>query len=87
MKNPFKKNKCAAQQANEGCPMGNGMNQETLASNGQTKEGLDPNKAHVYNLIIVDESGSMSGLEQVTISGINETIATIRKAQEDYADK
>ena len=87
MKNPFKKNKCAAQQANEGCPTGNGMNNETQAVNGQERQGLDPNKAHVYNLIIVDESGSMSGLEQVTISGINETIATIKKAQEDYADK
>ena len=99
MKNPFKKIKCAAQQANEGCPTGNGMNQETQAnvanglnqetqaSNGQTKEGLEPSKAHIYNLIIVDESGSMGGLEQVTISGINETISTIRKAQDDFADK
>ena len=87
MKNPFKKNKCAAQQANEECPTGNGMNQETLAGNGQEMQGLDPNKAHIYNLIIVDESGSMGGLEQVTISGINETIATIKKAQEDFADK
>ena len=50
-------------------------------------QAIDPKKAHIYNLIIVDESGSMSGLEQVTISGINETIATIRKAQEDFADK
>lgn len=87
MKNPFKKNNCAAQQANEGCPMGNGMNQETLVSNGQERESVDPNKAHIYNLIIVDESGSMSGLERVTISGINETISTIRKAQDDFADK
>ena len=87
MMNPFKKNKCAAQQANEGCPTGNGMNKETLAGNGQERMSLDPNKAHVYNLIIVDESGSMGGLEQVTISGINETIATIRKAQGNFADK
>ena len=87
MKNPFKKIKCAAQQANEGCPTGNGMNKEPLTSNDQEKVAVDPNKVHIYNLIIVDESGSMSGLEQVTISGINETIATIKKAQEDFADK
>ena len=87
MKNPFKKNKCAAQQANEECPTGNGMNNETQAGNGQERQCEDPNKAHVYNLIIVDESGSMRGLEQVTISGISETIATIKKAQEDFADK
>ena len=73
--------------ANEGCPTGNGMNQEPVTDNGQEKVCMDPKKAHVYNLIIVDESGSMGGLEQVTISGINETIATIRKAQEDFADK
>ena len=73
--------------ANEGCPTGNGMNQEPETDNGQEKVCMDPKKAHVYNLIIVDESGSMGGLEQVTISGINETIATIRKAQEDFADK
>lgn len=65
----------------------NGLNQEPQAVNGQEKERLDPNKAHIYNLIIVDESGSMSGLEQVTVSGINETISTIRKAQEDFGDK
>ena len=73
--------------ANEGCPTGNGMNQEPETDNGQEKVCMDPKKAHVYNLIIVDESGSMGGLEQVTISGINETIGTIRKAQEDFADK
>ena len=87
MKNPFKRNKCAAQQANEGCPTGNGMNQETQASNSLAGERVDPKKLHIYNLIIVDESGSMGGLERVTVSGINETIATIRKAQEDFADK
>ena len=38
-------------------------------------------KAHIYNLIIVDESGSMSHLREVTLSGINETIGTIRNAQ------
>ena len=50
------------------------------------EQTVDPKKAQIHNLIIVDESGSMSGLEQVTISGINETIATIKKAQEDFAD-
>jgi Mg2+/Co2+ transporter CorC len=40
----------------------------------------------VHNLIIVDESGSMSGLTQVTLSGVNEIISTIREAQNKYAD-
>ena len=42
-------------------------------------------KARIYNLIIVDESGSMIPLKEATLSGINETIGTIRKAQEEYA--
>ena len=41
--------------------------------------------ARIYNLIIVDESGSMGGLVKATLSGINETIGTIRKAQEEFA--
>ena len=43
-------------------------------------------KAFINNLIIVDESGSMSHLRQATISGINETINTIRSAQQEFAD-
>lgn len=42
-------------------------------------------RAHIYNLIIVDESGSMSHLREVTLSGINETIGTIRNAQKEFA--
>lgn len=79
MKNPFKKNRIEAAQASQEVPTGNGMNQhENKPQSG---------KARIYNLIIVDESGSMSGLEGVTTGGINETIATIKKAQLDYSDK
>ena len=45
----------------------------------QTTQKMD--KAQIYNLIIVDESGSMSHLRQATLSGINETIDTIKNAQ------
>lgn len=44
------------------------------------------NKARIYNLIIVDESGSMSHLRAATLSGVNETINTLRQAQKDFAD-
>lgn len=44
-------------------------------------------KAHIYNLIIVDESGSMGRLRDATLSGVNETINTIRQAQQEFADK
>lgn len=46
---------------------------------------MNKEKAHIHNLIIVDESGSMSHLCRATLSGINETIGTIRKAQEEFA--
>lgn len=41
---------------------------------------------NVYNLIIVDESGSMGHLRQATLSGINETIDTIRQSQKEFAE-
>ena len=43
-------------------------------------------KSKIYNLIIVDESGSMGHLREATLSGINETIGTIRSAQNEFAD-
>ena len=35
-------------------------------------------KARIYNLIIVDESGSMHGLEHATLTGVNEIINSLR---------
>lgn len=52
----------------------------------ESAEKKGNSKAHIYNLIIVDESGSMHHLRQATLSGINETIGTIRSAQEEFAD-
>ncbi len=42
-------------------------------------------KTEIYNLIILDESGSMDCVKSQTISGCNETINTIRSAQEKFA--
>ena len=56
-------------------------------SNEEPKETVvNDGKAHIYNLIIVDESGSMSHLREVTLSGINETIGTIRNAQKEFSE-
>lgn len=38
----------------------------------------------VYNLIILDESGSMSRLHDVSVLGVNETLKTIRAAYEEF---
>ena len=40
------------------------------------------NEQTIHNLIILDESGSMDSIRQAALSGANETIRTIRKAQE-----
>ena len=59
----------------------NENNSPQTEDNNQVNDG----KAHIYNLIIVDESGSMYPLEETTLSGINETIHTIRSAQKEFA--
>lgn len=41
----------------------------------------------VFNLIILDESGSMSGLEDASITGVNETLKTIRAAYEEFPEQ
>lgn len=37
-------------------------------------------KTKIFNLIILDESGSMESIKQQAITGVNETIQTIRNA-------
>ena len=44
-------------------------------------------KQRIFNLIILDESGSMYGIKQETINSVNETIQTIRKAQQDHPEQ
>ena len=43
-------------------------------------------KTKIFNLIILDESGSMDCVKTQTISGCNETINTVIAAQKRYAD-
>ncbi len=40
----------------------------------------------VFNLIIIDESGSMSVIQKETLAGINETIITCQKMQETHPE-
>ena len=41
----------------------------------------------IFNLIILDESGSMSTIEKQAISGLNETFQTIRNAQKEHLEQ
>ena len=43
-------------------------------------------KLKIYNLIILDKSGSMVSIADAAISGFNETVGGIRSAQERYQD-
>ena len=43
-------------------------------------------KTQIYNLIILDESGSMDYVKDQTVSGCNETINTITEAQRQHSD-
>ena len=48
----------------------------------KTKQG----KIQVYNIIILDKSGSMEEIRKAAIDGFNETLNGIKKAQERFAD-
>jgi uncharacterized protein YegL len=41
----------------------------------------------IYNLLVVDESGSMGIIKQQTINGCNETFQTIKSAQEKFPEQ
>ena len=41
----------------------------------------------VFNLIIVDESGSMSIIRKQAFTGMNETLETVRQMQEKFPDQ
>lgn len=41
----------------------------------------------IYNLIIIDESGSMQTIEKQAVSGLNETFQTILKAQKEHEEQ
>ena len=48
--------------------------------------GNNQTKTQVFNVVILDKSGSMECIRKAAISGFNETLAGIKKAQEKYAD-
>ena len=44
-------------------------------------------KTRIFNLIILDESGSMQSIKKEAIDSVNETIQTIRSAQKKYEEQ
>ena len=43
-------------------------------------------KTQIFNVIILDRSGSMQRIRQAAVDGFNETLVGIKKAQEKFAD-
>ena len=52
----------------------------------EVKSKTKQTKTQVYNVIILDKSGSMESIRQAAISGFNETLNGIKKAQEKFID-
>lgn len=52
----------------------------------EVKDKKDMKKTQVFNVIILDRSGSMESIRRAAVEGFNETLAGIKKAQEKFAD-
>lgn len=50
------------------------------------KEEKEMKKTKVFNVVILDRSGSMTSIRRAALEGFNETLASIKKAQEKHAD-
>ena len=48
---------------------------------------METNFVNVYNLIILDESGSMSAIYDETLQAVNEAFSGIRKSQEEFREQ
>lgn len=44
-------------------------------------------KTRVFNLLILDESGSMKSIEKQAVDSVNETLQSVRSAQKKYEDQ
>lgn len=52
----------------------------------EVKDKKEMKKIQVFNVIILDRSGSMECIRMAAVEGLNETLAGIKKAQEKFAD-
>ena len=59
---------------------------EFLKENYEKSYELEKREKRVLNLIIVDESGSMEVIRKQAFSGMNETLQTVRKLEEQLTD-
>lgn len=60
---------------------------QTAPTNGAPTGGGTEGTHRVHNLIILDESGSMSSIYLPALTGVNETLQTIRDAQDEHKNQ
>lgn len=60
--------------------------QESIATKCNVEKSDVKGKTRVYNLVILDESGSMGSIRNAAIQGFNETLGGIRSAQEKFKE-
>ena len=66
----------------------NKTNSETMEqTKKETTDASTNDTVKVFNLIILDESGSMSAIYQEALTGVNETLQTIRMAKKEHPDQ
>lgn len=58
-----------------------------VAENTEVKSVDTDETKRVHNLIILDESGSMQSIYQPALTGVNETLQTIRGAQKEHENQ
>lgn len=62
------------------------LKQEPMQEPTQNEATKTVGKTQIYNLVILDKSGSMSSIANGAICGFNETVGGIRAAQEQFKD-
>lgn len=60
---------------------------ERKSAESETGTTIPEGIKRVHNLIILDESGSMQSIYQPALTGVNETLQTIRNAQKEHKDQ
>lgn len=62
------------------------MENKNMNTPSQNFSQAENTKTQVFNVIILDKSGSMESIRQAAIDGFNETLNGIKRAQDKYAD-
>lgn len=54
-------------------------------TSNMNQHGNQTSILNIYNVVILDKSGSMSSIQREAVDGFNETLGSIRASQKQYA--